>query len=80
MRWVYADDETLVFLRETPTEVALVHCARDAHDPVVLSTRHLPGIARAHAAYGHELALGEGTMTLTATGPQVSIWTWTVGE
>lgn len=79
MRWVYADDETLVFLRETPSEVALVHCARDAHDPVVLSTRHLPGIAGAHAAYGHGLALGEGTMTLTATGPQVSIWTWTVG-
>lgn len=80
MRWVYADDETLVFLRESPTEVALVHCARDAHDPVVLSTRHLPGIAGARAAYGHGLALGEGTMTLTATGPQVSIWTWTVGE
>ena len=80
MRWVYADDETLVFLRETPSEVALVHCARDAHDPVVLSTRHLPGIAGARAAYGHGLALGEGTMTLTATGPQVSIWTWTVGE
>ena len=79
MRWVYADDETLVFLRETPSEVALVHCARDAHDPVVLSTRHLPGIAGARAAYGHGLALGEGTMTLTATGPQVSIWTWTVG-
>ncbi|HEX5523298.1 MAG TPA: glycoside hydrolase family 13 protein [Pedococcus sp.] len=80
MRWVYADDEALVFLRETPSEVALVHCARDAHDPVVLSTRHLPGIAGAQAAYGHGLALGEGTMTLTATGPQVSIWTWTVGE
>jgi alpha-glucosidase len=80
MRWVYADDEALVFLRETPSEVALVHCARDAHDPVVLSTRHLPGIAGARAAYGHGLALGEGTMTLMATGPQVSIWTWTVGE
>ncbi len=58
MRWVYADDETLVFLRETPSEMALVHCARDAHDPVVLSTRHLPGIDGAQAAYGHRLALG----------------------
>ena len=80
MRWVYADDESLVFLWETPSAGAVDPWARPAHDPVVLSTRHLPGIAGARAAYGHGLALGEGTMTLTATGPQVSIWTWTVGE
>jgi alpha-glucosidase len=80
MRWVHADDDLLVFLRESPGEVALVHCARDAHEPVVLATDHLPDISGGNAAYGPAPEHGEGTLTLRADGPQVSIWTWTVAE
>lgn len=76
IRWVHADDDALVFLRESPGEVALVHCARAGHAPVTLSTQHLPGIAQARVAYGPAPVLGEGTLTLAADGPQVSVWTW----
>ncbi|MGA8978067.1 MAG: glycoside hydrolase family 13 protein [Pedococcus sp.] len=78
MRWVHADDDALVFLRESPGEVALVHCARAAHAPVTLSTQHLPGIAGAREVYGPAPVLGDGTLTLAADGPQVSVWTWDV--
>lgn len=76
MRWVYADDEVLIFLREAPDDVALVHCARGAHDPVTLQTRHLPGVASAEIAYGTDLALEDGGVVLRADGPQVGIWRW----
>jgi alpha-glucosidase len=80
LRWVYADDDALVFLRESPQEVALVHCSRAGHEPLTLRTAGLAGIEGGVAAYGGEPQFGEGTMTLSADGPQVSIWTWTVGE
>lgn len=80
MRWVYADDDALVFLREAPDEVALVHCARGAHEPVTLSTRNLPGIEDGSSAFGPPPLWGDGSLTLQAEGPQVAIWTWTVGE
>ena len=80
MRWVYADDDALVFLREAPHEVALVHCARGGHEPVTLSTRNLPGIEDGSSAFGPPPLWGDGSLTLQAEGPQVAIWTWTVGE
>ena len=47
MRWVYADDETLVFLRETPAGGgAGPLCPRRARPGGALRTRHLPGIGR----------------------------------
>jgi len=76
LRWVHADEDTLVFLRESPEETALVHCSRAAHDLIEISTRHLPGIEGAHTAYGLELSLSNGTVALTADAPGVSIWTW----
>jgi alpha-glucosidase len=80
LRWVFADDDALVFLRESPEEVALVHCSRAAHEPLTLRTSGLAGIEGGVAAYGREPKFEGGTMTLGADGPQVSIWTWTVGE
>jgi alpha-glucosidase len=80
LRWVFAADDALVFLRESPEEVALVHCSRAGHEPLTLRTAGLAGIEGGVAAYGGEPQFGEGTMTLSADGPQVSIWTWTVGE
>jgi alpha-glucosidase len=80
MRWVYAGEDALVFLRETPDEVALVHCARAAHEPVTISTRNLPGISGAHTVYGPDVALENDTVVFRANGPQVGIWTWRMGE
>ena len=76
LRWVHADDDVLVFLRESTEQTALVHCARAAHDPIRLSTRHLTGVAEAHTAYGGDLVLGGDSVSLVADGPVVNIWTW----
>jgi alpha-glucosidase len=48
LRWVHADDDVLVFLRESTDQTALVRCARAAHTPIQVSTRHLTGVAEAH--------------------------------
>jgi alpha-glucosidase len=76
LRWVHADDDTLVFLRQTAEETALVHCARAAHDPLTLSARHLTGIEKARSVYGAGLVQGDGTVSLEADHPQVNVWVW----
>ena len=77
---MHADDDALVFLRESPGEVALVHCARHAHEPVDLATSRLPGIEAGVARYGDAPLFEEGRMSLRADAPQVSVWTWQVSE
>jgi alpha-glucosidase len=76
LRWVHADDDALVFLRESAGQTALVHCARAAHDPIEISTRHLAGVADARTAYGGDLILRDDSVSLRANGPGVNIWTW----
>jgi alpha-glucosidase len=76
LRWVLADDDVLVFLRESAEQTALVHCARAAHGPIALSTRHLTGVADAQTAYGRDLILSGDSASLTADKPEVNIWTW----
>ena len=39
LRWVNADDDVLVFLRESTEQTALVHCARAAHAPIQVAIR-----------------------------------------
>jgi len=76
LRWVHADGDSLTFLREHPDQTALVHVSRGAHAPIRLSTRHLPGVEAAVAAYGTRLGREGGTITLAADGPGVSVWVW----
>jgi len=76
LRWVYAGDDLLVYLREAAGEVALVHVARAAHEPASLDPRHLPGIRGGHAAHGRGIEVGRGSVRLTADGPGVSVWVW----
>jgi alpha-glucosidase len=76
LRWVHADDDVLVFLRESTEQTALVHCARAAHAPIRVSARHLTGVAEARTAYGRDLIQGGESVTLTADVPEVNIWTW----
>ncbi|HEX7535579.1 MAG TPA: glycoside hydrolase family 13 protein [Dermatophilaceae bacterium] len=76
LRWVHASDDVLVFLRESTEETALVHCARAAHDPILISARHLMGVAEAAVAYGRDVILEGDSVTLVADRPEVNIWTW----
>ena len=66
----------MVFLRETLDEVALVHVARAAHEPVVLEARHLAGIESGCTLYGPAPKIGKRAVTLSASGPGVRIFTW----
>jgi len=76
LRWVHADDDALVLLRESSQETALVHRARAAYAPIRVSTRHLTGVADARTAYGRDLILVGDSASLVADRPEVNIWTW----
>jgi alpha-glucosidase len=45
LRWVYADDDVLVFLRAIAEQTALIHCVRAAHETIAVSIQHLTGVA-----------------------------------
>ena len=78
LRWVHAQDDALVFLREHPQESALVHIARAAHDPITLAAPDLPGALAGAPAYGPAVGTApNGDLVLEAPGPVVRIWTWT---
>jgi alpha-glucosidase len=81
LRWVHAEDDALVFLREHPQETALVHLARGAHEPVRVPAAWLPGVEGGRAAYGPPVGLptgaeGEEHVELPADGPVVQVWGW----
>jgi alpha-glucosidase len=76
LRWVHSGEDVLVFLRESTEQSALIHCARAAHEPILISTQHLTGVAEAHTAYGRDLIFEGDDVSLAAHAPQVSIWTW----
>ncbi|WP_022925986.1 glycoside hydrolase family 13 protein [Serinicoccus marinus] len=78
MRWLYAEGEAMVYLREHPEQTALVHVARAAHDPVTIDAAQLPGagVAEHRAGVAEGLEHGEGSLRFSAAGPGVSVWTW----
>lgn len=76
LRWVYAAADVLVYLRESAEEVALVHVARAAHDPLHIDVRHLPGIAAGRTAYGSDVEVVGALLTLEADAPTVHVRLW----
>jgi alpha-glucosidase len=76
IRWIHAEGDAIVFLRESLEETALVHVARAGHDPVTLDARRLAGFAGGRAAYGPLPEVADDEVTLIADGPTVRIWTW----
>ncbi|WP_301484825.1 glycoside hydrolase family 13 protein [Intrasporangium sp.] len=76
LRWVYAADDAIVFLRESADETALVHLTRAAHEPIRLPVRHLAGVGAGRAAYGPPPRIGKRQVTLPSSGPHVRVWTW----
>jgi alpha-glucosidase len=77
LRWVYADDDVLIYLREHPEQTALVHIARLAHDPIRLPLAALAGIEGGRAAYGSLVRIEGDEVVLAASGPEVGVTTWT---
>ncbi len=77
LRWVHAEGDAIVFVRESADETALVHVARAAHEPVTLDVRHLAGIERGRAAYGSGIEVGGEQVHLSADGPSARVWVWT---
>ena len=80
LRWVHAEGDAIVFLRESTDETALVHVSRAAHAPVTLDARHLPGIETGRAAYGRAVGIADGAVTLDSSGPGARIWTWKTAD
>ncbi|WP_091338212.1 glycoside hydrolase family 13 protein [Micromonospora rhizosphaerae] len=72
LRWVHADADTLVFLREAPTGTVLVLARRAAAAPV-----RLAGLPAGDNVYGGAPALrpdADGVVTLPADGPTFQVW------
>ncbi|WP_116114806.1 glycoside hydrolase family 13 protein [Austwickia chelonae] len=80
LRVVHAEEDALVFLRESDTECALVHCARAGHAPVELPVHRLPGLAEGRVLHGRAPSWEAGRVFVGAAGPQVDIWVWPVAQ
>lgn len=76
LRWLHAQGEALVYLREAPGETALVHCARSAHEPVRIPVDLLPGVTHARASHGTEPLRRAGSLELTADRPGITVLQW----
>ncbi|MCX4386778.1 glycoside hydrolase family 13 protein [Micromonospora peucetia] len=72
LRWLHADADTLVFLREAPTGAVLVLARRAAGAPI-----RLTGLRPAENLHGGAPALrpdADGTITLPPDGPTFQAW------
>ncbi|MGS2614170.1 glycoside hydrolase family 13 protein [Micromonospora sp. LZ34] len=72
LRWLHADADTLVFLREAPTGTVLVLARRAAGAPV-----RLVGLPAGENVYGGAPALrpdADGASTLPGDGPTFQVW------
>jgi alpha-glucosidase len=75
LRWVHAENDALVYLREASRERVLVHVSRAAHGTVVLDADAL-GIKAGGQLAGHENLRAEGgKIVLRAEGPSARAWT-----
>ncbi len=74
LRWVHADDDVLVYLREARDERVLVQVARAQHAPVGIDMASLDA-ALAVRRFGTEDAVEQaGRIVLSAAGPSVHVW------
>lgn len=76
LRWVYAADDVLVYLREAPGQTALVHVARAAHPGVQVDLSELPGAEAPILENGYAGTCRGSSLVLAAPGPGVGIRIW----
>ncbi|WP_239679301.1 glycoside hydrolase family 13 protein [Natronosporangium hydrolyticum] len=75
LRWLHADPDALVFVRETPAEAVLVLARRAAGTPVRLAGFDAGAAAVNHYGGGPDLrGDAEGVLTLPADGPTLQVW------
>jgi alpha-glucosidase len=76
LRWVFAGDDAMTFLREHPDERVLVHVARADHPPVALPLRALgiSGEADVRLLSGSPARVVDGELLLPAHGPAASAY------
>jgi alpha-glucosidase len=77
MRWLHAEGDAMVFLREHPEETVLVHVARAAHGGVEVPAHAIPGSASGRSLHGSGLSVDEHGARATADGPGLDVWSWT---
>lgn len=76
LRWLVAEDDAVVFLRESAGQTALVHVARAAHDPIKLDVRNLQGLSEATTVFGLPPEAQSETLLLEADGPGARVLVW----
>ncbi|MDI1459975.1 glycoside hydrolase family 13 protein [Catellatospora sp. KI3] len=75
LRWLHADADTLVYLRETEAESLLVAARRDPGDPVPLPLELTPGTTLPPLYGPTELTVdADGAVTLPGDGPGFGVW------
>lgn len=76
MRWLHAEGDAMVYVREHPEQSTLVHIAREAHAPVDVPWAAVPGAAAGAPAHGAGAVVGDEGLVVRADGPGVHVWTW----
>ncbi|GAA5168144.1 glycoside hydrolase family 13 protein [Ornithinimicrobium tianjinense] len=76
LRWVAADDDFVVFVREHQDECVLVHLSRRGHEPLSVDAGLLPGIQGGRLLFGRAPALEDECITLIAEAASVNLWSW----
>jgi alpha-glucosidase len=75
LRWAYAGDDVVAYLRESLVERVLVQVARAPHEPVRLPAGPLLDGGTAHLLYGDaDLDVAGGSTILPSDGPAVRVW------
>jgi alpha-glucosidase len=77
LRWVYASDEAVVYVRENAKQSVVVAVTRGADKKIVLAKDAVPGLARAKNIYGggRITKVGDG---LALPGEKLSVNVWCI--
>ena len=74
LRWVHADDDVLVYLRESTDERLLVQVSRADHRPVVVDRAMVDGQLGDRRYGPGEASCDADAIVLPAVGPAAHVW------
>ncbi len=77
LRWLFADDDRVVYLRETVSELVLIHLARAPGSPINLpgAVLGLQAGVESESLYANDMNPWKGgSLHLSGHGPGVWIW------
>lgn len=76
LRWLHAQDDAVVFVREHPQETVLVHVAREAHDGILLPLADLPGAGDGRPLDGTGVSVEGQDLRISADAAGWDVWSW----